>query len=180
MTPFGMDPMFPHNPWGPPGVAQPSFFAPPAPPGFSPLSAHTPMGMPWGHAMPSASTFGPPGAVDRPIEPRSVAVRKMLRRACEELANAEGSTERNDFIPLEMIKMRVENLNHGNAVDEKDLLDICETEGNEVNGGGSFDVVHDGQGGGSIRFVSGNQRTTPQPAQLAVGYQPGSPIGGGR
>lgn len=183
MPPFGMDPMFSHNPWAPPGAVQPNLFGPP--PGFSPI-AHTPMGMPWGHAMPSA-TFGPPGAVERPIEPRSVAVRKMLRRACEELAsaesrNTEGSTEggNDTYIPLEMIKVQVENLNHGYAVDEKELLDICETEGNEVNGGGSFDVVNDGQGGRSIRFVSGNERTTPQPVQLAVGYHPGSPIGAGR
>jgi hypothetical protein len=188
IPPFGMDPMFSHNPWGPPGAVQPNLFGPLPPPGFnhSPLSVHGPMSMPWGHAMPSASTFGPPGVVDRPIEPRSVAVRKMLRRACEELAsaesrNAEGNAEASDtFIPLERIKTQVEILNHGFAVDEKELLDICETEGNEVNGGGSFDVVNDGQGHKSIRFVSGNERPTTQPVQLAVGYHPGSPVGAGR
>ncbi|KAK4040225.1 salt tolerance down-regulator-domain-containing protein [Parachaetomium inaequale] len=186
MAPFGMDPMFSHNPWGPPGAVQPNLFGPLPPPGFghSPLSVHAPMSMPWGHPMPAASTFGGPGVVDRPIEPRSVAVRKMLRRACEELANSarrntEGNGEAsNPFTSLERIKTQVEMF--GLAVDEKELLDICETEGNEVNGGGSFDVRDDDQGGKSIRFVSGNERPTPQPVQLAVGYHPGSPVGGSR
>ncbi|KAK4151784.1 salt tolerance down-regulator-domain-containing protein [Chaetomidium leptoderma] len=188
MGPFGMDPIFPpHNPWGPPGVLQPNPFGPLPPPGFgpSPLSGHGPMSMPWGHPMPPASTFGGPGVVDRPIEPHSVAVRKMLRRACEDLADveskkAEGKAEASDiFIPLEGIKTHVEMFNHGYPIDEKELLDICETEGNEVNGGGSFDVRDDDQGRKSIRFVSGNERPTPQPVQKAVGYHPGSPVGGG-
>jgi hypothetical protein len=139
------------------------------------------MGMPWGHPVPPGLTFGGQGVVDRPIEPRSVAVRKMLRRACEELAEDEGWAEGNDnFIPLDKIKAQVEILNHGHAVEEKELLDICETEGNDVNGGGSFDVREDNQGTKSIRFVSGNERPTPQPVQRAVGYHHGSPIGGSR
>ncbi|KAL2177031.1 salt tolerance down-regulator-domain-containing protein [Thermothelomyces heterothallicus CBS 202.75] len=186
IAPFGMDPMFSHNPWGPPGPVPPNPFGPPPPPGFgpNPLSVHGPMSMPWGHPMPSATTFGGQGVVDRPIEPRSVAVRKMLRRACEELANAEsGSTEghaepKDAFIPLEKIKAQVELFTHGYAIDEKELLDICETEGNEVNGGGSFDVRDDDQGGKLIRFVLGDERPTPQPVQLAVGYHPGSPASG--
>ncbi|KAL2152961.1 hypothetical protein VTH82DRAFT_4116 [Thermothelomyces myriococcoides] len=186
IAPFVMDQMFLHNPWGPPGPVPSNPFGPPPPPGFgpNPLSVHGPMGMPWGHPIPSAATFGGQGIVDRPIEPRSVAVRKMLRRACEELANAErGSPEghaesKDGFIPLEKIKAQVELFTHGYAVDEKELLDICETEGNEVNGGGSFDVRDDGQGGKSIRFVLGDERPTPQPVQLAVGYHPGSPVNG--
>ncbi len=187
MAPFGMDPIFPsHNsPWGPPGAPQPNIFGPLPPPGFGhvPLSLHNPMAVPWG-PVPSASTFGGPGIVDRPIEPRSVAVRKMLRRACEELADAGGNKTEgkadssSGFITLEKIKTQVEMLNHGLAVDEKELLDIGETEGNDVNGGGSFDVREDGQGRKSIRFVSGSDRPTPQPVQKAVGYHPGSPVGG--
>ncbi len=184
-----MEPMFtPHtNPWGPPGALQSNPFGPLPPPGFghNPLGVHTPMSMPWGHPMPPAATFGGQGVVDRPIEPRSVAVRKMLRRACEDLVDNEskkvdGKADDN-FIPLERIKTQVEIFNHGYPVDEKELLDICETEGNEVNGGGSFDVRDSEPGGKLIRFVSGNERPMPQPVQKAVGYHPGSPgpIGSG-
>jgi hypothetical protein len=135
--------------------------------------------------MPPAATFGGQGVVDRPIEPRSVAVRKMLRRACEELADAEGKKAdgkagaNDSFVPLERIKTQVEIFNLGYPVDEKELLDICETEGNEVNGGGSFDVRDSEPGVKLIRFVSGNERPMPQPVQKAVGYHPGSPLGGG-
>lgn len=190
VSPFGVDPVFaPHSsPWGPPGGPQPNLFGPLPPPGFGhgPLGIHGPLSMPWGTPGSSASTFGGQGVVDRPIEPRSVAVRKMLRRACEELAEAESKKDggksgpSNGFIPLEKIKAQVEALNHGHPVDEKELLDICETEGNEVNGGGSFDVQEEGEGRKLIRFVSGNERPTPQPVQKAVGFHPGSsPIGGG-
>jgi hypothetical protein len=108
----------------------------------------------------------------------------MLRRACEDLGAVKSKQDENkaeaglDFVPLERIKAQVEMLHHGHPVDEKELLDICETEGNEVNGGGSFDVWEDSQGRKSIRFVSGTERTTPQPVQKAVGH-PGSPIGAG-
>lgn len=187
-----MDPFAPahHNPWGPPGMMHPNPFVPHPPPphafGHNPLNLHGPMGMPWGPPMPPVSTFGGQGVVDRPIEPRSVAVRKMLLRAWEELAMAEskksdGKSPASDtFVPLERIKTQVEMFNHGHAVEEKELLDICETEGNEVNGGGSFDVREEPGGSGgakAIRFVSGNERPTPQPVQKAVGYNPGSPIG---
>ncbi|KAK4121583.1 hypothetical protein N657DRAFT_577195 [Parathielavia appendiculata] len=185
MPPFGMDPIFSHNPWGPPGPMplQPNLFSALPPPGFghSPLSIHGPMGMPWGNPVPSGSTFGGQGVADRPTIPRTVAVRKMLRRAYEDLANAESKKAEGGgdlFIPLARIKTQVEMLNHGHAVDEKELLDICETEGNENNGGGSFDVREDDQGIKSIRFVAGNDRPTPQPLQKAVGYHhPGSPLG---
>lgn len=186
MAAFGVDPTFSYSPWGPSGMQQPNVFSPSPPPGFghSPLSAHVPMSTSWGQPMPPASTFGGPGIVDRPIEPRSVAVRKMLRRACEELGHAESRTVEgrvevsDNFIALERIKTQVELFNHGHAVDEKELLDICETEGNEVNGGGSFDVRDDNQGSKSIRFVSGNERPTPQPVQRAVGYHPSSQVSG--
>jgi hypothetical protein len=107
----------------------------------------------------------------------------MLRRACEELGDAEskktdGSASNDGFISLESIKTQVEMFNHGFPVDERELLDICDTEGNEVNGGGSFDVRDGDQGSKSIRFVSGNERPTAQPVQKAVGYHPGSPVGG--
>lgn len=175
MPHLGMENIFPPHSslWGPPSVPQPNPFGPP---GFGPgpLGGHYPMNIPWGPPAPPTATFGGQGA-DRPIEPRAVTVRKMLQRACEKLAT-EG---KNNFIPLEQIKAQVEVFNHGQGVDEKELLDICETEGNDFNGGGNFDVQEDGKGGKSIRFVSGNEQPIPQPVQRAVGYHPGSPVVGG-
>ncbi|KAL1836532.1 hypothetical protein VTJ49DRAFT_5044 [Mycothermus thermophilus] len=196
LGPYGlMDPLHPHNPWGAPGPLPPANSYPPPPPGFapSPLGMPAPMHVPWGHhPMSHVATFGPPGvALDRPIEPRAIALRKMLRRACEELAanattpeggkpaesgsgTADGTTA---FVPLDRIKAQVELFNGGFPVDVKELEDICETEGNEVNGGGSFDVRDEPGGGKSIRFVAGTERMVAQPVHRAVGYHPGSPSG---
>ncbi|KAK3988206.1 salt tolerance down-regulator-domain-containing protein [Cladorrhinum sp. PSN332] len=193
MAPFGMDPIFPphHNPWGPPPPHQPSLFAPgpPPPPGFghSPIGGPSPISAPWGPVIPQASSFGSHGMVERPAEPRAIAVRKMLRRACEELSEAEfskgdsGNDKSNaGFVKLENIKAQVDIFNHGHPVDETELLEICETEGSELNGGGSFDVREDEQGNRSIRFVPGSHWPAQQPAvQKAVGYHPSSPIGAG-
>ncbi|KAK0621630.1 salt tolerance down-regulator-domain-containing protein [Bombardia bombarda] len=187
LGPFGgLEPIFGqhHNPWGSPGTPQPNFYAG-SPPGFGPpqLSTHH-----WGGPLQMSSAFGPPGLMDRPPpEPRSVAVRKMLRRACEQVADAQqkrmdGNTENFDsFIPLEDIKSQVAMYNGHVPVDEKELLDMCETVGNETNGGGSFDVRHDGPGQISIRFVMSNGRSNSQPLHRAVGApgEIGSPIVGG-
>ena len=185
--PFGMDPMFlpPHaNPWGPAGAAQPNMFPQHPPPGFG----HNNINVPWGPPGPMGSTFGVHGVSDRPFtEPRSVQVRKMLRRACEDitverLSQIGDHQDPNDgFIPIQGIVDRVESLNLGNPVPVQELLDMCETEGNEVNGGGSFDVRGNGPDK-FIRFVSNNGRTNSQPLYRAVGApgeQVGSPIVGG-
>ncbi|KAK3353215.1 salt tolerance down-regulator-domain-containing protein [Lasiosphaeria hispida] len=184
---FGMDPMLfgaHHNPWGP-SPPQHNIFLPPPPPGFGP----GPMPVPWG-AMPLGNTFAPPGMMERNNEPRYVVVRKMLRRACEELAgpsrrSSDSGTESNDgFISLDDIKAQVELFNQGNPVEERELLDICETEGNDINGGGAFDLREDDLGRKSIRWDASNGRAAMRPPiQRAVGAPGdiGSPIvGGGR
>jgi len=176
---FGMDHMFtppPQNPWG--LAASPNPFGPPPPPGFG----HGPTPVPWGAAPPSLGGFGMP-LIDRINEPRTVAVRKMLCRACKALAmdaSAKGE-ENNGFIPVEKVKEQVDLFN-GQPVDEKELLDMCETEGNDINGGGSFDVQEDEPGKRFIRYVSNNGRTNSQPLiHRAVGApgEIGSPIVGG-
>ncbi|KAK4159245.1 salt tolerance down-regulator-domain-containing protein [Cladorrhinum sp. PSN259] len=176
VAPFGAHPFFPshHNPWAP-AAHQPGAYAPAPPPGL--ISA------PWGPVNPQASSFGSHSIVERPTENRAVAFRKMLRRACEELA-VSGSNEGDSgdrFVKLENIKARVAIYNQGHPVDEKDLLDYADTEGNENNGGGSFDVREDEQGNKSIRYVPGSHWPAHQPAlQQAVGSNhPSSPIGAG-
>ncbi|KAK3358250.1 salt tolerance down-regulator-domain-containing protein, partial [Lasiosphaeria ovina] len=181
VSPFGVDPIFSshHSPWAPAAVPQPHLFGPPPPPGFGPV--------PWGPPAPINSTFGGHGIINQPTVSRSVAIRKMLSRACRELAdpdsiNVERSTDVNDgFISLEDIKAQLELFNTGPPVGETELFDICETEGNEVNGGGSFDVRDGGSGKISIRFVSSSGRSNSQPLHRAVGApgEIGSPIVGG-
>ncbi|KAK0641502.1 salt tolerance down-regulator-domain-containing protein [Cercophora newfieldiana] len=175
MSPFAMDPLFGQhhsNPWGPSSAPQPSFFAP-QPPGFP--------------------AWGPPqmnptfGTQAQPIEPRYVVLRKHLCRVCEDLDAAArdadgGSGAYDGFVPLDDIKARFGLLQGGGVVDEKELLEICETEGNHQNGGGSFDMRDDGSGRKFIRFDVSGGRTNPRPIQRAVGApgEIGSPIVGSR
>ena len=120
-------------------------------------------------------------------EPRYVVIRKMLCRACEELAASaaakpDASTDASDrFVPLDNIKAQIELYSHGDPVEEKELLEICETEGNHQNGGGSFDLREDQSGKKSIRWDSTSGRSNSGPIQRAVGApgEIGSPIVGG-
>lgn len=172
---FAHEPMFRQHqsPWGPPATPMPAMnvFAPPPPPGFGIA--------PWGISGSGISAFSGQGS-DRPEAP--AIIRKLLRRACEDLTDlsqrrsltmADGGVASGpspDYIPLEDVKFQVERLNHGNQVKETDLINLCETEGNESNGGGVFDVhVNPLSGRKFIRFLSGDGRARSQPLHRAVG-----------
>jgi hypothetical protein len=133
--------------------------------------------------MPLNPTFG---TQVPPSEPPYVVIRKMLCRACEELDAAArdpdgGASSEDGFVSLDDIKAKLGQL-QGGPVDEKELLEICETEGNHQNGGGSFDLRDDGSGKKSIRWDASTGRTNPRPIQRAVGApgEIGSPVVGGR
>ncbi|KAJ4403502.1 Stress response protein nst1 [Neurospora sp. IMI 360204] len=133
--PFGMEPGFPlphqNNPWNPAPPLQHNPFVPP-PPGFPSSSHHGP----WSQAAPPGIMGRNPSIVERSA-PRSVTLRKALCAVCEDLG-AGGSSSYDGFIPLGEIMVHMKQF----TVNEKEVLDICDTEGNPSNGGGSF-VVRD-------------------------------------
>ncbi|TVY16811.1 Stress response protein nst1 [Lachnellula arida] len=166
-SPFGMDPGFPSpmtsfNTWG----------APQNPFGPSSLPGSNYNG--WGPSV--NGTFGSLGGSSamRPPQPRPVAVRLMICRACH---NLEGSTP-DGFYDINLIKEQIEHLNTLNEppVSEQELLEMCETEGNSMNGGGSFEVRTDANGQCSIRYendIPSAHRPIGAPGEI------GSPIVGG-
>jgi hypothetical protein len=138
-VPFGIDPS---SAFGSPINSYSTWGAPSTPFGASSLpgtwSSASPVGMGgWPHTNGAAfgSLSGPSG---RPGQPRSVAVRLMLCRACK---NLEGNTQ-DTFHSIDDIRDQVERLLplRDEMVSERELLDICETEGNSTNGGGTFEV----------------------------------------
>lgn len=159
-----MDPIFGsplNNAWGPPNVFSP-------PPGFA------------NPAWPVNPTFGPPPPGLRASAPRPVAVRQMLVRACKDLETHAGDPQ--GYIDLGAIKGHVDSINFPGhePVSEAELLDMCETEGNPQNGGGSFDIRRDGSGKVTIKFdVGGPSSATPFPRKLGAPGDIGSPIVGG-
>jgi hypothetical protein len=161
--PFGMEPTFgspihPYNTWG----APPNPFGPSSLPGSSFSGG-------WGPVL--NGSFGSAAPMVRPSQPRSVAVRLMICRACK---NIEG-TSPDGFNDINVIKEQIDHFNPGNEpISEKEVLDICETEGNSINGGGSFDIRRD-DNGCFIRHNAENENTS---AHRPVGPpgEIGSPI----
>jgi hypothetical protein len=165
----------------PPGFGSPitpggygNWGAPPNPFGTSSLPGGNFMGAgyPFGSAN---SSFGAVGGSQnmRSSQPhgRSVAVRLALCRACKHF---DGSTP-DGWIELELIKDQVNYMAFEEGlVSEKELLDICETEGNAVNGGGSFEVRKDENDHFSIRYENDLAHHRP----LGAPGQIGSPVVG--
>ncbi|KAK8121204.1 hypothetical protein PG999_005324 [Apiospora kogelbergensis] len=165
-----------------PGV-RPPFTAAPFP---EPVFGSSPLSHGWGghlfspppgfgtSAWPPNPAFGGPPPGMRPAQPHSVAVRLMLCRACRELGN--NAADAQGYIDLSALKGHVDSLNTGEAISQSELLDMCETEGNLQNGGGSFDVRQDEASGKvSVRF----DPSSPGARNVGAPGEIGSPISGG-
>jgi hypothetical protein len=167
-APFGMD----HSTFGSPITAGGYNF-------FSPANAFGAPAAPGSNYMGGGffnATSGPFGAVGgasalRPSQPhgRSVTIRLMLCRACK---NLEGSSP-DGFTDISSIIDYLNSSGDG-PVSEKEILDICETEGNPLNGGGSFDIRKDSNNRYLIRHENdiSPQRPVGAPGEI------GSPIVG--
>jgi len=166
--PFGMEspayasPITPFNTWG----------GPPNPFGSSSLPGASFTG---GWPQTSNNSYGNVGgsSIVRPNQPRSVIVRILICRACKQL---EGSTP-DGFYDIKSIQERISHLQQAGdlPVPDKELLDICDTEGNATNGGGSFEVRTNDDGNQSIRHEI-DTPSTKRP--LGAPGEIGSPIVG--
>ncbi|KAL8307603.1 hypothetical protein RB593_006127 [Gaeumannomyces tritici] len=194
--PFGMDPTgaFGSPLWSHPG---PSHLASPGglfghtapPPGFGSM-APLPSAMPWG----TSPTYVAPGLA-RPQANRSVQIRLLLCRACQELSELRSKASTPDrsggsktrtpdpekgYNSLQDIKAQIDIINPGDIVTVAELLDLCDTEGNQANGGGSFETRQDDATNQvHVRWLPTD---SDQVTQRAVGRslgEIGSPIIGG-
>jgi hypothetical protein len=73
----------------------------------------------------------------------------LICQACKTL---EGSNP-DGYYDINAIKEQVDQASQlDQPVSEQELLDICETEGSAINGGGSFDIRKENKGHYSIRY----------------------------
>lgn len=168
---FGMDPSaFSSSPggfgntWAPP----PNPFATGSLPGPGYIGG-------WSSAIPPPSPFASHSIpIRQSAIPHSVGVRLMLCRACRSL---EGHSADN-FHSLASVREQVARYKGPleNPVSDKEILDLCETEGNATNGGGFFDVKYDADGQPLIRYEPVDSMTMRGPA--GVPGDIGSPIVG--
>lgn len=105
----------------------------------------------WG-AQPHSSFGAVGGNTGRPSQPRNAALRQMLVDATTTLA----SNNPDGWINIIAVKKEVEKLighrNENISIDELEAL--CDTEGNQMNGGGHFEVDNSNPGQMVIRFIS--------------------------
>jgi hypothetical protein len=94
----------------------------------------------------NSNTFGVIGGTSRPGTSRPVTVRQMVCQACRQLTvnKKNGDT----FHEVNTVLRQVEQIRPANEapVQMRELLDICETEGDIQNGGGFFTIQKDAQG----------------------------------
>lgn len=124
------------------------------------------------------NTFGSAGGPIRGNVSRPLTLRILVRTACEKLASRAPANP-NGWHRAEDVHREVQIANpapaHEGQVSMQEMLEICDTEGNHQNGGGSFSTLQD-QGSLYIRFECGRN------ASLSGRGAPGdigSPIIGG-
>ncbi|MCJ1473750.1 Stress response protein nst1 [Lambiella insularis] len=166
---FGASPLFP-DPIGsaklenfPRGVQTTNWGAPPMPFGGQPMSnagswSNTP-----GSQWPTINNFGVIGAPP----------------ACKQLTGGGPIKNSNGFHNIETILRHVEQLKPANEgpIQLRELLQICDTEGNAQNGGGSFTVQEEPSRGLFVKFEPDGKASAGSRGLGAEG-DIGSPIGG--
>ncbi|KAI9831574.1 MAG: hypothetical protein M1819_004806 [Sarea resinae] len=125
----------PRNQWG--------WGAPPTPFGAPDMSGTPPSSSAPGSGWANNNAFGIIGGPNRANASRPVSIRLMTCTACKQLA----STNKSGFQTAQNILDRVNQLRPANepSVHLKEVLDICETEGDAQNGGGYFTLDQDGK-----------------------------------
>ncbi|KAL8671438.1 MAG: hypothetical protein Q9168_004067 [Polycauliona sp. 1 TL-2023] len=153
----------PHMPFGAPPMAG------------SPQWTHAP-----GPGWSSSNGFGIIGSSNRPNASRAVTIRLLVCQACNKLTANQASSHRSGFHPVDAVLRQVHLMKPANegAISLQEMLDICDTEGNNQNGGGSFVTETQGDSGTFVRFESGrNPSVSIRGAPGDIGSPiPGSPF----
>lgn len=126
-----------HNLWAPPTSNGQQF----PPPGFGTAPGWgAPPGMPQGFTVGSPGGLGGMRSVSQPS--RHVVIRQLLCSACKMLSGSDGSDT--GFVDVAAIRSQIESQSGDGSITAQDLLNLCDTEGNASNGGGTFDVKQEG------------------------------------
>ena len=137
---------------------------------------------------PSTNAFGFIGGgmntTHRSHASRPVAIRLMVAEACKKLSATPG-TSNDSFHPAQFLLRQIEQMKppHEPAISLSEMLEICDTEGNAQNGGGSFVVQNHGfQGNPSVKFESsrgiGDKRSMGDIGSPTVGHSQLATFGG--
>lgn len=130
----------------------------------------------------SNNAFGIIGGAHRPHASRPVTIRLMISQACKQLTANSPTKGSNGFHNVNQILRQVDQLKPSNepAITLNEMLEICDTEGNSHNGGGSFIIKNEGPRGTFVKFESdSNNMPAPGRGGIIAPGEIGSPISGG-
>ena len=118
------------------------------------------------------------GSHHRAHASRPVTIRLLVIQACKHLKATSASKDADDFHDVNLVLRQVEQLRPANdqPITLDEMLDICDTEGNPQNGGGSF-LIRDGEESQkSVKFEPDNNSSVPGNRTSIVPGDIGSPI----
>ena len=97
-----------------------------------------------GPGWPNNNAFGILGGSARSSGSRAVTIRLLVVQACSKLSAHPPADSRYGFHNIDTVLNQVELMkpHHEEQISMKEMLDICDTEGNTQNGGGSFIIEH--------------------------------------
>ncbi|KAI9844766.1 MAG: Stress response protein nst1 [Sclerophora amabilis] len=125
------------------------------------------------------NAFGVIGGPNRPTASRALTTRLLVCQACKQLT-ASNPNSGNGFHDINTVHRQVDQLRSQNEppIQMREMLDICDTEGDSHNGGGFFTIRNDGPGRTLVRHeLGGGNRATSGRGATAPG-EIGSPMAG--
>lgn len=98
-------------------------------------------------------------------------------QACKQLNTIIPSKDASSYHDVHLVLRQIEQLKPPSepAISLKEMLDICDTEGNPQNGGGSFSI-RDGENGQFVKFESDTNSAASGHRGSIVPGEIGSPI----
>lgn len=125
----------------------------------------------------NGSGFGSIGGSSRPTGSRAVTIRLLVRTACEKLTARPQINQNHGWHHADEVLREVQAMKPGHEppVHMLEMLDICDTEGNAQNGGGSFIKRSEDPVGLFIRYDPGRNTSMTGRGMGDIG----SPIVGG-
>ena len=132
-----------------------------------------------GPGWPNSNAFGTFGAASRPSGSRAVTIRLLVVQACNKLSAHPPPDSRWNFHNIDTVLNQVEIMKppHEGPISMKEMLGICDTEGNSQNGGGSF-IIERHEPHTYVKFEPGRNTSISMNGGLGPG-DIGSPIPGG-
>ncbi|PGH17797.1 hypothetical protein AJ79_00938 [Helicocarpus griseus UAMH5409] len=127
----------------------------------------------------SSNAFGILGGT-RPHTSRPVTIRLLVAQACKQLNATSPTKDNTGFHNVNQVLRQVEQLSPPGEpqITLNEMLDICDTEGNPQNGGGSFAIKNEGNRGTFVKFEPDNNSLSSGPRGSIAPGDIGSPVPG--